>query len=79
MFSSVGVENTPLPPLRPFVRCTCGFCKECRDNERWDRVFAKFEVKSAPEARGFFRSPLNDLESAAHMPGGQAGLRERCT
>jgi hypothetical protein len=61
IFLSPQEEGIPLPPLRPYVRCTCGLCRECHDNEKWDRVFAKFEVKEAPDVRGFFRSPLNDL------------------
>ena len=35
-------ELAALPPLAPYQRCTCG---SCRDNAKWDRVFAKFEVK----------------------------------
>lgn len=61
IFYSTGRENTPLPPLVPYARCRCGLCRECRDNEKWDRVFAKFEVKADPEVRGLFRSPLSDL------------------
>ena len=53
--------NAPLPPLHPFVRCVCGRCRECRDNEKWDRVFAKFEVKNYREESGLFRSPLADF------------------
>jgi hypothetical protein len=53
------VAKAPLPPLRPYQRCKCGSCRECKDNERWDRVFAKFEVKDSPSEWG--RSPLSDL------------------
>ncbi len=53
--------NTPLPRLAPYARCTCGVCRECRSNARWDRIFAKFEVKEWGEKKGFFRSPLDDL------------------
>ena len=57
------IESGPLPPLQPYVRCTCGSCRSCRDNEKWDRVFAKFEDKDYGRDRaGFFwSSPLNDL------------------
>ena len=58
--SRVGVR-APLPPLQPFVRCTCGSCRECQDNARWDRVFAKFEVKNCGEQRGVYRSPISDF------------------
>jgi hypothetical protein len=53
--------RTPLPRLQPYVRCPCGTCRECRDNAKWDRVFAKFEVKDHGDERGMFRSPLSDL------------------
>ena len=53
--------KAPLPRLRPYVRCSCGSCRECRDNAKWDRVFAKFEVKNYGDERGIFRSPLSDL------------------
>jgi hypothetical protein len=49
----------PLPPLAPFQRCTCGSCNECRDNQKWDRVFAKFEVPEDNwKTKGFFQSTL---------------------
>jgi hypothetical protein len=49
----------PLPPLAPFQRCSCGSCHECRDNQKWDRVFAKFEVTEDNwETKGFFQSTL---------------------
>jgi hypothetical protein len=53
-------DLTALPPLEPYKRCTCGACRECRDNERWDRVFAKFEVKET-EVRGLYGCALVDL------------------
>jgi hypothetical protein len=51
--------TTPLPPLQPYQRCPCGVCAECRSNARWDRIFAKFEVKN--DEKGWFGSTLNDL------------------
>jgi hypothetical protein len=60
-FDDMVSPTAPLPRLEPFVRCACGSCRECRENEKWDRVFAKFEVKDYGERRGFFRSPLCDL------------------
>lgn len=53
--------TAPLPPLRPYARCLCGSCPECRSNAKWDRIFAKFEVKEYGDRVGLFRSPLNDL------------------
>lgn len=50
----------PLPPLVPYARCKCGRCRTCKENERWDRVFAKFELKK-PDERGMFQSALRDL------------------
>jgi len=55
------ISNAPLPPLRPYTRCPCGSCPECRSNAKWDRIFAKFEVKENGNRRGLFRSPLADL------------------
>ena len=52
---------TPLPPLQPYRRCPCGVCAECRSNAKWDRIFAKFEVKNDRDERGWFGSTLNDL------------------
>ena len=49
----------PLPPLAPYQRCKCGSCRECRDNQKWDRVFAKFEVTEDNwKTKGFFQSTL---------------------
>jgi hypothetical protein len=48
------------PPLQPYRRCTCGSCRECRDNAKWDRIFAKFEVKET-EVRGLYGCALVDL------------------
>jgi hypothetical protein len=48
-----------LPPLEPYRRCTCGACRKCSDNARWDRIFAKFETTGPPEVRGLFRCTLN--------------------
>ena len=50
----------PLPPLAPYRRCACGSCRECRDNAKWDRIFAKFETKEREE-RGVFQCALTDL------------------
>ena len=58
---NLAVIDAPLPPLQPFARCTCGQCRECLDNQKWDRVFAKFEVKQHWDSTGIFRSALNDL------------------
>jgi hypothetical protein len=49
-----------LPRLALYQGCTCGSCFECRDNARWDRVFAKFEVKE-PDVRGLYRCAIADL------------------
>lgn len=50
----------PLPPLEPYRRCTCGGCRECRENAKWDRIFAKFETKER-EVRGIFQCALVDF------------------
>jgi hypothetical protein len=55
------LANAPLPPLQPFQRCQCGTCPECRSNAKWDRIFAKFELKQQPQKIGMFRSPLSDI------------------
>jgi hypothetical protein len=54
------IVNAPLPPLAPYQRCKCGTCPECRANEKWDRIFAKFEVKDEDNwaTKGLFRSTL---------------------
>ena len=49
----------PLPPLTPYQRCTCGSCRECKDNQKWDHAFAKFEVTEDNwTGKGFFQSTL---------------------
>ena len=50
-----------LPRLQPFLRCSCGQCRDCRENDRWDRVFARFEVKEYWEHHGLLQSPLRGL------------------
>lgn len=49
------------PRLQPFLRCRCGQCRECIENDRWDRVFARFEVKQHWEDRGLLQSTLRGL------------------
>ena len=61
MFREAEMLQAPLPPLQPYIRCTCGTCRECKDNAKWDRVFEKFAVTQYGEERGLFRSPLSDL------------------
>jgi hypothetical protein len=52
----------PLPRLRPYLRCSCGACRECRDNEKWDRIFEKFAVKDYDDTvRVFSSSPLHNM------------------
>lgn len=50
-------------PRRQLVRCTCGSCRICRDNARWERIFQeKFadpHYYSHPPAR--HASPLVEL------------------
>ncbi len=53
-------QVVPLPRLVAYQRCTCGNCRECIDNAKWDYVFAKFEAKE-PDVRGVFQSALKDL------------------
>jgi hypothetical protein len=49
----------PLPPLKPYRRCQCGSCNECLDNQKWDRAFAKFEIKEDNwKTKGFYQSTL---------------------
>jgi hypothetical protein len=33
----------------------------CRDNEKWDRIYAKFVVPEYTDVRGVFQSPLKGL------------------
>ena len=47
--------------LAPYQRCQCGMCRECLDNARWDRVFARFEVKVYWDEKGIFQSTLRDI------------------
>ena len=57
--SELAEVQAPLPRLSPYQRCRCGKCRECRDNERWDKVFAKFEAKEDRwETKGMFQSTL---------------------
>ena len=52
--------NIPLPPLPQYQRCRCGTCKECVDNAKWDRIFAKFEVAEPDnwDTKGLYGSTL---------------------
>ena len=47
--------------LAPYKRCQCGLCRECQDNAKWDRIFAKFEVSVYWDERGVFQSTLGGL------------------
>src|ERR1035438_2183559 len=60
-------ELAAAAPLQPYRRCTCGSCRACRDNAKWDRIFAKFEVKET-EVRGLYRSEehTSELQSLRH-------------
>jgi hypothetical protein len=53
-------RHAALPSPRPYRPCACGSCPQCRDNAKWDRIFAKFEVKK-PEVRGMYGCALRDL------------------
>jgi len=48
-------------PLAPYPRCRCGACAMCKDNEKWDRIYAKFVVPEYTDVRGMFQSPLKGL------------------
>jgi hypothetical protein len=61
MLRNAVIASAPLPALTPYQSCTCGSCCECKENAKWDRVFAKFAVKDYAEERRLFRSPLADL------------------
>lgn len=54
------VVEAPLPPLKPYQRCGCGRCQECRSDAKWDQVFAKFEEKEPDNwaTKGMFQSTL---------------------
>jgi hypothetical protein len=49
-----------LPPLQPYKRCSCGTCQECRTNAKWDRAFAKVEIREEDSwaTKGLYRSTL---------------------
>jgi hypothetical protein len=53
-------QPAPLPPLAARRRCDCGKCKVCVSDLKWDRIFAKFEVKKEDDwpTRGMFQSTL---------------------
>ena len=59
-YTNAAAFQAPLPPLAPYVRCACGSCSECKENAKWDRVFAKFEAKETVPI-GFYRSPISDF------------------
>jgi len=48
-------------PLAPFPKCQCGLCFWCKDNQKWDRIFAKFAVQDYGDVRGLFQSALRDI------------------
>jgi hypothetical protein len=58
---SVGNRRKRSPVLQPFPRCRCGQCRECQENARWDRIFARFEVQQYWEPKGIFQSTLRGL------------------
>jgi len=54
-------KTAPRNPLAPYRRCRCGVCAMCKDNAKWDRIFAKFEVSQYTDIKGVFQSPLKDF------------------
>jgi len=83
----------PMPPLQPYQRCTCGVCGECVEDEKWDRIFAKFDITNRPVASAaveasFPVSPARAEATAAPacnplnpspLPDGWAGVWARMT
>ena len=62
--TSVSTAQTPQFGQRGIVarkQCSCGRCRECVDNARWERIFLeKFALKE-PDVRGMYRSPISDF------------------
>ena len=54
-------EERRFPAIEPLPRCRCGACQDCRENDRWERIFARFEVKQYWEERGLLQSSLGGL------------------
>jgi hypothetical protein len=48
-------------PLAPYPRCGCGLCFQCKDNEKWDRIFTKFAVPEYGDVKGVVQSTLRDI------------------
>lgn len=48
-------------PLAPYRRCRCGVCAMCKDNAKWDRIYAKFVAPEYTDVKGLFQSPLKGL------------------
>jgi hypothetical protein len=48
----------PRHSLAPYRRCHCGSCQKCKENARWDRIFAKMAGDGRPDERGVFGSTL---------------------
>jgi hypothetical protein len=59
--TSASLRSDLFPPLQPLPRCRCGECRECLENERWDRIFARLEKKQYWEERGLFQSTLGGI------------------
>ena len=56
---TTSIADAPIPRLQPYQRCTCARCPECRENEKWDRIFAKFTLpEDRWETKGMFQSTL---------------------
>lgn len=51
MLRNAVIASAPLPALTPYRRCTCGLYCECKENAKWDRVFAKFELEDYAKER----------------------------
>ena len=54
-------DEGPLPPLVLYQRCRCGECQQCMENDRWDRIFARFAVQQYGEVKGLLQSTLRVL------------------
>ena len=38
---SRGARNAARPARRDRMRCSCGRCRQCQDDARWNRIFAE--------------------------------------
>lgn len=68
----------PAPEARPQRRCTCGICPICRDQAKWNGIFARYADSRPRLAKRHCRIPEKAYQRIillSFVPRGEARAR----